>query len=169
MARNPKATNFVKIVEAVRQRLIDENVFTDSTIFPALNRDQALTFQPPSTTYAAVVPGGFASDPGRAAGGGRDGLEFDWLIYVLVITKVSLDPGGGRSAQTLTHDTLGALVKLFSVIDKLEQYDPTDSGREILDEPMRLLNSPETRKGDAEFGIFETRWEVKFKPDLAVR
>ncbi|MCE9556618.1 MAG: hypothetical protein K8T91_24980 [Planctomycetes bacterium] len=164
------ATTPADIINAIKQRLIDDEVFTESTIRMRKNKQLVLADPPRSECFGVLVPGGFQFDLPKVAGGGRAVTCSDWSISLHVVVQLLLDQGDADD-QFLTHQTLGILAKVHDAVDSLQLFDPEDEenpteGNLLLSKPMRIESINDGSKEPAKWGVYELTWHVPFKWDL---
>ncbi len=127
------------IYTAIVDLLVAAEVFAESCCFLATDNEKAKSV-PPSTLYGVVKPGRWRTDQRATAGGGRNMVQVEQDISVVILCKNYLDQGDRATA--LLTGTNSITAKATQVMDALHCVDllaPDESGNGLLCEPMRAL------------------------------
>ncbi len=155
MARTTKPA---EILQAVRQRLIDSQVFSAKNCLIA-QPEQAWQ-SPPADTWAVLWLDGGAFDPGQIDGGVPMAKS---SVAVTIFARVLLDPVGSDLA-TATDSERGLLILADKVFQNLFLHDLADVDETpLLAEPMRPTGFSRPERLPDSPGSISMAWEVVFE------
>lgn len=155
MARTTKPA---EILGAVRQRLIDSQVFGTSNCLIAQPEQEWQS--PPGDTWATIWLDGGSFDPEQIDGGMP---TIKSAVSVTIHTKILVDQAG-RDAAMATDGDRGLLTLADKVFQSLWLHDLADvDAVTLLAEPMRpsAVSRPDRVAGQP--GIISMAWEVVFE------
>lgn len=153
-----RITKPAEILGAVRQRLIDSQVFTAKNCLIA-QPEQAWQ-SPPGDVWAAVWLDGGAFDPEQIDGNVPMAKS---SVAVTLFSRVLLDPAGSDEA-TATDSERGLLVLADKVFQKLFLHDLADvDAVPLLAEPMRPTGFSRPERLPDSPGSISMAWEVVFE------
>lgn len=158
-------TTLSSILTNVRTRLINFGTFGADTVFISLNPERIQ--HPPSTLYGIITPTVHAVIQPTLTGAGNNLLQAVGNINITIWSSNGLDESS-RDEKFLIDSSLGVLIKKHSVMDALEQFDPTDSNNDFtLHIPMRLtsIQAPSRDGGAPYWGSITMTYEVIYGID----
>lgn len=153
-----------EVMQAVRQRILDKGLFSESLVFWTLEPRQSQQ-PPPSDLYLSIVSEAHVPNKPCVDGGGNTTFWIDCRLTTVLWVRLWTDQAG-RSDQLLMDRSFGGLVKQVEIVSALNLFDPVNNdGDWILCEPMRLAaggwtpRPAETVKG---WTSIQAQWEAAY-------
>jgi len=129
-------SNLSECLKAVRNQLLADGVFNDSTCYISITPD--LNTYPASYQLAVITPGSVIVNDGWVTGGGDDAMLCSAQIIVTLWSSYAVDRVEQHGAF-LTDPSNGAITKIQCIIASLQLLFPKqDNGDWVFVVPLKL-------------------------------
>ncbi len=163
-----KKTELAEVLLALRQRLVDQNVFPTDAILISMRMN--LPFPLRESLYAIVLPLAQPDDEGTASGAGRFGTVVHGRFNVYVRGQ-SLADEAYVDLVALTDQNIGILRKLHAARNALQGVFLTDAdGNHVTTQPIqaKFTNEPRKNYTSPEWGECMVELEISYMLNLDI-
>lgn len=155
------------VVARIEAKLVADDVFRETRIFPYLGDPTDLLANPPAEQFGTIAPESLVVEQGQVTGIGKTDTPFDAEFRVDIFARTGAD--SKKVDRRIFLDKAESLAKLLkAVCDSLQMatLDTQVSGRDVsaLTQPMRLLRIQfNPRKTEPGWSWCRTWWSAPFR------